>query len=111
MSRSKSRGRSEGPDENAIAKKEFITNLKQMLHFYNNLPKVTQQFNPFEPYLKVKESQQNLAHQSVHNSQQSVNFSAGNRPPRFENMQSLGANDDSQYIDASQAQAAAANAE
>ena len=46
--------------EQNAAKKEFIVNLHQMMHFYNNLDKINPQFNPFEGFLKKSHSTSNI---------------------------------------------------
>ena len=82
MSRSRSRGR-EGEQEavNTAAKKEFVDNLQQLLYFYNNILKISPQFNPVMPYLTGSSAQMPAGH----NLSQSV--SASNTNIRFENIQ------------------------
>lgn len=46
--------------EQNAAKKEFIVNLHQMMHFYNNLDKINPQFNPFEGFLKKSHGSSNI---------------------------------------------------
>ena len=76
MSRSRSRGRESEQDvENNAAKKEFIDNLQKLLYFYNNILRISPQFNPVMPYMAS----------GVAFSAGNLSVSASNTNIRFEN--------------------------